>query len=165
MRSSLTRRRRMGAAAIAVLAAGSFALAACGDDDDTASGDSTETTAGAADNVEFCENIAAVDAAFAGAGPMRDRIRPSSVRLLDAVEESAPEDISADVTTVVTDFKAALSDPEGEGPSDETTAKLNEIYQWMPENCDATEFARRRPGTTRSRECRRPWHRGSRCSS
>ena len=79
MRSSLTRRRRMGAAAIAVLAAGSFALAACGDDDDTACDDSTETTAGAADNVEFCENIAAVDAAFAGAGPMRGRIRPSSV--------------------------------------------------------------------------------------
>jgi len=141
MRSSMTRRRRMGAVAIAALAAGSLTLAACGDDgDDAASDAGTETTV-PADNVEFCENIAAVDAAFAAAGPDEPPDPATVGPMLDTVEKSAPEDISADVTTVVTEFKTALSDPESEGPSDEATAKLDKIYQWMPENCGATEFA------------------------
>jgi len=142
MRSPMTRRRRLGAATIAMLAAGSFALAACGDDgDDSAADDTTENTAASADNVEFCENVAAVDAAFAAAGPDEPPDPATVGPLLDTVEQSAPEDISADVTAVVTEFKSALSDPASEGPSDEATATLNEIYQWMPENCDATEFA------------------------
>ena len=104
------------------------------------SDDGTETTV-PADNVEFCENIAAVDAAFAAAGPDEPPDPATVGPMLDTVEKSAPEDISADVTTVVTEFKTALSDPESEGPSDEATAKLDKIYQWMPENCGATEFA------------------------
>ena len=128
--------------AIAVGAAAVLALGACaGDDDDDASGSDTSTEAEAPtdepdDVAAFCDAIAEVGLAVS-IGEGYEGIDPS----LAAAEDVAPDEISADVTTMAEENRAQVAagpPPEGEPlviPSDDFFVAATSVGDYMADNC------------------------------
>ena len=128
--------------AIAVGTAGVLALGACGgNDDDDASGSNTgaeaeEPTDEPGDVASFCDDIDDLGLGVS-IGEGYEGIDPS----LAAAEDAAPDEISADVTTMAEENRAQVAagpPPEGEPPtipSDDFFAAANSVGDYMADNC------------------------------
>jgi hypothetical protein len=127
---------------IAVGAAAVLALGACaGDDDDDASvsdsgTEADEPTGEPDDAAVFCDAIAEVGLSVS-IGEGYEGIDPS----LAAAEDAAPDEISADVTTMAEENRAQVAagpPPEGEPPvlpSDEFFVAATSVGDYMADNC------------------------------
>ena len=131
--------------ALAAGTAAVLALGACSDDDDGADGSAAVTEAdapaeadqAAADPAEFCDAIEDLGLALAigeGFEGMDDALAEA--------EEIAPEEISAAVTTMVDENRAAVEagppapDDPPNIPSDEFFEASTEVGDYMADNCD-----------------------------
>jgi hypothetical protein len=135
-----TRSGRTALAAVTALALGPLALVACGDDDGTAAGEGTTTVPAttsdplsadpAAAAEEFCDAVFVVDALLPQEEPEEDPLAA-----LDAVADTAPAELTEDVSALVADAKEVL--PAGGDLSEASEATLQEVYGYMGENCEA----------------------------
>jgi hypothetical protein len=131
--------------AIAVGAAAVLALGACsGDDDDDASGSDTSTEADEpdADAAAFCDAIVKSQAASLSVAIGEGGEAADAEASIAAAEEAAPEEISADVTTMAEEARAQVAaGPQPELvappniPSDEFFTAATSVGDYMAENC------------------------------
>lgn len=134
-------------------AAGLLLVPACSDDtDDASTADTTAASTAAStdgstsgsvgddaadtDPLVFCENVLEVDrattAASEGTGSVED-----AQAALDAVESTAPAELSDAVATAVGFGRAQLADPEGGGPPDpEFNTAYGTILDYVQAECD-----------------------------
>lgn len=140
-----TVRRAGGLLAVGMLIVG---LGACGDDDDDETGDGGDALAGdatEADAAAFCDAAVAVDTASLGL-ESGDTSPDEVDQRLQAAEDSAPDEISGAVATLVDEARTMLSEAgdevaaEEEGPppipGDEFFAASAEVGAYLSDNCD-----------------------------
>lgn len=114
-----------------VLAVLAVLAAACGEDEPTTEGEAPDAQA-AGD--EFCNSVVEAKAATIAASQGGDP--DEAIDLLEQAEQSAPEDISEQITTVVDSARGALeSEDESVFESDEFRETDEEIDQYVADNC------------------------------